>query len=386
MKKAVFMLLFVSFLQAVCAQTEKPVITVLDFTVENVATVEMSTFVNRLTSALFQTGKYKVIDTQQRKLVLEEMEFSASGCTDESCLLEIGKMLSAEIIVIGSISDIGGTYYVTTKMLETETAELLEITDDSFESGREMLDGATLIAAKLSGQEVAETEEKRERKKANPKTTWGIASLGCGAASAAAGIWCLNEFTVDSAVYNSSVRDYVQADSSADFESLNAAMQTGYDSALIDMIIGESTVIAGTVMATLGAGLLSNTEAMEPRVRRGLGWGALSAAAVSLGVGTYFLIDSVPGILAFYNALSGYTSSVSQTDIDAFAADVVDTSTALDNEKTYGEFLWGAGLVTAGIGFGVWSALLFFATPTSADSPVSIQIVPNGVILVCSIE
>ena len=43
----------------------------------------------------------------QRETVLKELEFSMSGCTDESCMLEVGKMLSAELIVGGSISQLG---------------------------------------------------------------------------------------------------------------------------------------------------------------------------------------------------------------------------------------------------------------------------------------
>ena len=38
------------------------------------------------------------IEVSQRDNILKEMEFSLSGCSDESCMLEVGKMLSAESI------------------------------------------------------------------------------------------------------------------------------------------------------------------------------------------------------------------------------------------------------------------------------------------------
>jgi hypothetical protein len=103
------LLLFVLalFLSAQQAQGGKPTITVLDFSTESVSQSEMKTIISLLSSSLFQMNMFTIIDVSQRENILNEIRFSASGCTDESCMLEIGRLLAAEMIVVGSLSKIG---------------------------------------------------------------------------------------------------------------------------------------------------------------------------------------------------------------------------------------------------------------------------------------
>lgn len=39
--------------------------------------------------------------------ILEAQAFSLSGCTDESCAIEIGELLAADNIVVGDLSKVG---------------------------------------------------------------------------------------------------------------------------------------------------------------------------------------------------------------------------------------------------------------------------------------
>jgi len=70
----------------------------------------MQSIITLLSSALFRTDKFTVIDVGQWAAILSEMEFSNSGCSDESCQLEIGKLLSSEMIVVGDITKVGSRY------------------------------------------------------------------------------------------------------------------------------------------------------------------------------------------------------------------------------------------------------------------------------------
>ena len=76
------------------ASQDRETLAVLDFTTEAVSRTEMTAIVEFLSAELFNTEKYIVIDVSQRETILSEMEFSHQGCTDESCALEIGKLLS----------------------------------------------------------------------------------------------------------------------------------------------------------------------------------------------------------------------------------------------------------------------------------------------------
>ena len=63
----------------------------------------------------------KLVDREQRNKILEEMEFSLSGLTDPAAQLEIGKLLSVQYLVSGSITDMGGPLLVSLSMVDVQT-------------------------------------------------------------------------------------------------------------------------------------------------------------------------------------------------------------------------------------------------------------------------
>jgi TolB-like protein len=161
MRKVLFIFLFfVSF--SVFAQ-EKPIMTVLDFVTNGVSKSEMRSIISFLSSALFKTDKFILIDIQERDSLLREMEFSMSGCSDETCLLEIGRLLSAQYIVTGNIGRVGSRYVLAIKMLETETGRTMSSSEGVYASIDEIVDDLYNIAAELSENKkkdiVVNTEE-----------------------------------------------------------------------------------------------------------------------------------------------------------------------------------------------------------------------------------
>ncbi|MBN1837713.1 MAG: hypothetical protein JW820_17785, partial [Spirochaetales bacterium] len=149
MKRLLAVFLFASVLAPLCAQ-DAPVIAVLDFSTDRVSRSEMKTIVNLLSSALFQTEKFTVIDVGERERLLGELAFSLGECTDESCLLEAGRMLSAERIVVGNIGRVGTRYILSAKMLETETARTLNTADGIYTSLDALVDDLFALAEKLA--------------------------------------------------------------------------------------------------------------------------------------------------------------------------------------------------------------------------------------------
>ena len=122
----------------------------LDFTVDSVSEAEMRSIINVLSSSLFKCGYFTVIDVSQRDNILKEMEFSLSGCSDESCMLEVGKMLSAEGIVTGSIGKVGSRYVFAAKLMETETAATVSTFDGMYDSLDILMDGLSNVALELA--------------------------------------------------------------------------------------------------------------------------------------------------------------------------------------------------------------------------------------------
>ena len=141
------LLLFAAF--APLAAADQAVIAVLDFSTDGVSRSEMKSIVNLLSSALFQTGRFTVIDVGERERLLQELEFSVGDSTDESRLLQAGRMLSAERIVLGNIGKVGSRYILSAKMLETETARTVSTADGIYVNLDALVDDLFVLAEKL---------------------------------------------------------------------------------------------------------------------------------------------------------------------------------------------------------------------------------------------
>ncbi len=92
-----------------------------------------------LSNQIQQTGKYSVIDRMQRENILSELHFSNSGCTDESCQLEIGRLLSARKVIVGSIGVIGNLKILNVKLIDVETGATINSASRNYADMNEMI-------------------------------------------------------------------------------------------------------------------------------------------------------------------------------------------------------------------------------------------------------
>ena len=151
--KFAFTLMLLTGLSAVVFPQNKPIITILDFKGSNIAESEIFVFVDYITSIVVDAGKYRVIDRSQRETLLKEIEFSLSGCTDEACQLEIGRLLSAKYIIIGSLGTIGSRYILNMKMIDIETSETIASASERYVSLDALIDDAERVVAGFIGGE-----------------------------------------------------------------------------------------------------------------------------------------------------------------------------------------------------------------------------------------
>ncbi len=277
-----FCLLFILPVQIIIAEN-KPIITVLDFTTEGVSENEMKTVISLLSSSLFQMGKFTVIDVGQRENILNEIQFSASGCSDDSCMLEIGMLLSAEMIVTGSMSRIGSRYVISTKLLETETGKTLGTADGIYNDLDMMVDDLFNIGGRLTmhifpdeeasdGPGISETSPtekagakfpesaEKESGALNIKKIGGIGLVSIGAIAAGAGGYFIYDAAGPQTVaVDAAWTEYDSATS--DFDSLYTDYTSLYGARRTTMILGISLTAGGLLAAAGGAALLFLPEA-----------------------------------------------------------------------------------------------------------------------------
>ena len=111
---------------------------------------EISILTERLQSELVKVGSYTVVERKKIEKVFEEQKFQMSGCVEE-CLIEIGMLLGAKEIVIGSAGRFGSTYTISARLVNATSGEMIRSSDFDSEGGIEQLltEGMKEVALRL---------------------------------------------------------------------------------------------------------------------------------------------------------------------------------------------------------------------------------------------
>ncbi|MDC7126765.1 MAG: PEGA domain-containing protein [Spirochaetales bacterium] len=127
-------------------------VAVLPFSAVGVSESEAKVLTSLFETALVKTGVYQIIEQNQMKNILEAQAYSLSGCTDDACAVEVGKLLSAELIIIGELSNVGERYIANAKIINVESGSNVNADSVSEKSLSDMTDnGINLLAYKLAG-------------------------------------------------------------------------------------------------------------------------------------------------------------------------------------------------------------------------------------------
>lgn len=74
--------------------------------------------------ALYKTKYFKILERAQINMILQEHGLEMGGCTDQSCAVEFGKILSADLAAYGSISKFD-KYSINFKVINIHNSELV---------------------------------------------------------------------------------------------------------------------------------------------------------------------------------------------------------------------------------------------------------------------
>lgn len=266
MKKPLCVLLLLLIALSLSAQ-KKPILTVLDFKKEGVSDQEMRSILSLLTSSLFKTGKFTVIDLAQRETLLKEIEFSSSGCSDEACQLQIGKMLSAEFIVVGSLGKVGSKWILATKLLATESSQTEATADGVYADLDKLIEDLPQIALKIAGQETGGKAATVTPAPAGAPVDWklwgGIGGLAVGVAAAGTGAYfildALDFRSTDVAAAESAYKN-AQLGGGSDFAALHDAYLALFDEYMNELILGIGLAAGGAAVSGLSSLLFLPSE------------------------------------------------------------------------------------------------------------------------------
>lgn len=104
-------------------------VAVMNFTLQTGEMTELGLYLSdKLTNSLFRyRDKFEVVERTRLESVLREMKLGLTGIIDDKTVQSIGKVLGADAIVIGSITDLGGEVDINIRMLGTERANVLAV-------------------------------------------------------------------------------------------------------------------------------------------------------------------------------------------------------------------------------------------------------------------
>ena len=105
-----------------------------------------------LRTELLNTGLFRVLERGEMDAILKEQSFQHSGCTETACAVKIGKLLSANKMLVGTVGKIGEKFIISGRIVDVEKGEL-EFSDNvQVYSEGALVDAAKELAGRLAGR------------------------------------------------------------------------------------------------------------------------------------------------------------------------------------------------------------------------------------------
>jgi TolB-like protein len=126
-----------------------PMVAVLDLVLSGIPEEEAMIIVDLIGSAMAETGAFRVLERGQRDQMLKELEFSYSDLADARTQIEIGKQLSTNRIITGSLGALADRYILNIKLIDVERGETLSASYQVYRSMNELIDNADRLVVDL---------------------------------------------------------------------------------------------------------------------------------------------------------------------------------------------------------------------------------------------
>lgn len=139
------------------ATNQKELVAVLDMQAVGATAAQASALTDRFREALFNSGRYVLVDRSQMKAILSEQAFQQTGCTSKECAVKVGRILGVRKIVTSKISrPEAGLWLLSAQMTDVETAATLAEVSVLFRGDYVgvLSEAVAKLAAKLPGNTV----------------------------------------------------------------------------------------------------------------------------------------------------------------------------------------------------------------------------------------
>ena len=112
---------------------------------------QANTVTSLLETSLVKSTMFQVVEKSEIAEVLAAQEHSAEEFMDETFAIRIGKLVSAEQIVLGTLSRLGNRYFITAKIIDVATGRTLKAENDESDSIESIARQAEALGYRLAG-------------------------------------------------------------------------------------------------------------------------------------------------------------------------------------------------------------------------------------------
>ena len=95
-------------------------LSIIDLQAKGVSKNNAMTVTDLIRSDLIDSGRFLVIERSQLDIVLKEQGLQQSGCTDNSCAVQLGELLSANKILLGKVNQLDSAVIITVRIVDIE--------------------------------------------------------------------------------------------------------------------------------------------------------------------------------------------------------------------------------------------------------------------------
>lgn len=116
---------------------------------------EGAALTSRLAAELAATGIFAVTDQNIVESTLQTAGLLGSGCSSADCGAQAGKLLSAQLVVNGSVRKVGQMYFIEAQMIHSNSGQVVQKVSEDFDGDFErLLNFMAPVARKLVGKSV----------------------------------------------------------------------------------------------------------------------------------------------------------------------------------------------------------------------------------------
>ncbi len=123
------------------AEENKSRIAIMEFPDLNGRISVLGKFIpEELTTRLFNTKRFEVVERQLINKILEEQKLGMTGIIDATSAAQLGKMIGVDAVVTGTITDMGEQIRLNARMISTETAGIFAVASVSIQKEKYLVD------------------------------------------------------------------------------------------------------------------------------------------------------------------------------------------------------------------------------------------------------